>query len=190
MRANFRPHLNATDLSGKNPSCPLASTEPAESPDWLLPPKKLEIFQLLGSCSFSFWLVVGSPTPLKNMRKSKWIRFPRIRGENKKKYLSCHLPPPSCSMRPTRTLHLCNRELIPKKSYCIFVCIKCIKSNPQDGLAALYDWKSLPVTPKVDLVMLCWKIWHVTPLKTNMTLENPPFEDVFPIENGDFPMSC
>jgi len=30
----------------------------------------------------------------------------------------------------------------------------------------------------------------LTPLKTNMTLENPPFEDVFPIENGDFPMSC
>ena len=26
--------------------------------------------------------------------------------------------------------------------------------------------------------------------KTNMTLENPPFEDVFPIENGEFPMSC
>ena len=26
--------------------------------------------------------------------------------------------------------------------------------------------------------------------KTNMTMENPPFEDVFPIENGDFPMSC
>ena len=22
-----------------------------------------------------------------------------------------------------------------------------------------------------------------------MTMENPPFEDVFPIENGDFPMS-
>ena len=28
-----------------------------------------------------------------------------------------------------------------------------------------------------------------TPTKTNMTLENPPFEDVFPIEHGDFPMS-
>ena len=26
--------------------------------------------------------------------------------------------------------------------------------------------------------------------KTNMTMENPPFEDVLPIENGDFPMSC
>ena len=30
----------------------------------------------------------------------------------------------------------------------------------------------------------------VTPVKTNMTLENPPFEDVFPIESRDFPMSC
>ena len=29
-------------------------------------------------------------------------------------------------------------------------------------------------------VMLC------TPPKTNMTMGNPPFEDVFPIENGDF----
>ena len=28
------------------------------------------------------------------------------------------------------------------------------------------------------------------PQKTNMTLQNPPFEDAFPIENGDFPMSC
>ena len=26
--------------------------------------------------------------------------------------------------------------------------------------------------------------------KTNMTMQNPPFEDVFPIEHGDFPMSC
>ncbi len=25
-----------------------------------------------------------------------------------------------------------------------------------------------------------------TPPKTNMTMENGPFEDVFPIENGDF----
>jgi len=30
----------------------------------------------------------------------------------------------------------------------------------------------------------------ITPLKTNMTIETPPFEDVFSIENGDFPMSC
>ena len=28
------------------------------------------------------------------------------------------------------------------------------------------------------------------PKKTNMTMEHPPFEDVFPIENGDFQMSC
>ena len=27
-----------------------------------------------------------------------------------------------------------------------------------------------------------------TPPKINMTIENPPFEDVFPRENGDFPM--
>ena len=28
------------------------------------------------------------------------------------------------------------------------------------------------------------------PPKTDMAIENPPFEDVFPVENGDFPMSC
>ena len=30
----------------------------------------------------------------------------------------------------------------------------------------------------------------IHPPKINMTMENPPFEDVFPIEHGDFPMSC
>ena len=30
----------------------------------------------------------------------------------------------------------------------------------------------------------------ITPQKTNMTMENPPFEDVFPSKNGDFSMSC
>ena len=30
---------------------------------------------------------------------------------------------------------------------------------------------------------------NVPPLKTNMTMENQPFEHVFPIENGDFPLS-
>ena len=34
------------------------------------------------------------------------------------------------------------------------------------------------------------KVTRITPSKTNMTLEHLPFEDVFPIENGDFPMSC
>ena len=28
------------------------------------------------------------------------------------------------------------------------------------------------------------------PPKTNMTMEHPPVEDVFPIENVDLPMSC
>ena len=27
----------------------------------------------------------------------------------------------------------------------------------------------------------------ISPQKTNMTMENQPFEDVFPIEHGDFP---
>ena len=30
----------------------------------------------------------------------------------------------------------------------------------------------------------------IKPLKPNMTMENPPFEDVFSIKDGDVPMSC
>ena len=30
----------------------------------------------------------------------------------------------------------------------------------------------------------------LTPPKTNMTMIKQPFEDVSPIKNGDFPMSC
>ena len=32
-------------------------------------------------------------------------------------------------------------------------------------------------------------ILYITRAKTNMTMENPEFEDVFPIEHGDLPMS-
>ena len=28
----------------------------------------------------------------------------------------------------------------------------------------------------------------IPPPKTSMTMENPPFKDVFPIENGNFPL--
>ena len=33
-------------------------------------------------------------------------------------------------------------------------------------------------------------VFDGTTRKTNMTMDNSPFEDVFPIKNGDFPMSC
>ena len=33
-------------------------------------------------------------------------------------------------------------------------------------------------------------IIELPPPKTNMTMEHPPFEDVFPIKHGHFPMSC
>ena len=44
----------------------------------------------------------------------------------------------------------------------------------------------------------CWTIVIVidvirvdfTPKKSNMTMDNQPFEDVSPIENGDFSLSC
>ena len=47
-------------------------------------------------------------------------------------------------------------------------------------------------------ILMIWKMYLLSNIrlfwvparKTNMARENPPFEDVFPIENGDFPMSC
>ena len=30
----------------------------------------------------------------------------------------------------------------------------------------------------------------ITPPKTNMTMENQPVQDVSPIKNGNFPLSC
>jgi len=45
------------------------------------------------------------------------------------------------------------------------------------------DHEQLPIWEALNNANVC------TPLKTNVTLEDPPFEDVFPIENGDFPMS-
>ena len=47
----------------------------------------------------------------------------------------------------------------------------------------------MEVTGK-NLVVSPWfvKFGRFTPPKTNMTMENPSFEDVFPIENQDFPV--
>ena len=36
----------------------------------------------------------------------------------------------------------------------------------------------------------CFFSRRVLPQKTNMTLENQPFEDVSPIKHGDFSLSC
>ena len=44
------------------------------------------------------------------------------------------------------------------------------------------------------VVMICiflgMKNYPITPLKTNMPMENPPFEEVSPIEHGGFPIQC
>ena len=47
----------------------------------------------------------------------------------------------------------------------------------------------------VNVLVWVWVVWDSKgtlkyPPKTNMAMEHPPFEDVFPIENEDFPMSC
>ena len=69
--------------------------------------------------------------------------------------------------------------------------------------------KACPLTKKVSTQISCWKSSrssffetrkkqqlqpalkkNIHPPKTNMTMEIPPFENVFPIEKVDFPMSC
>ena len=51
-----------------------------------------------------------------------------------------------------------------------------------------------PPTIKVEQQQICLTKKSFSseknPKKTNMTMENPPFEDVFHIEHGNFPMSC
>ena len=90
MRANFRPHLNVTDLSGKNPSCPLASTEPAESPDWY---HRRDAGDFSAArVMFIQFLVGGRTNPFEKYANVKMDRFPRIRGENEKNIwvATCH----------------------------------------------------------------------------------------------------
>ena len=38
------------------------------------------------------------------------------------------------------------------------------------------------------IILLSSHFWRYTPPKTNTAKENLPFEDVFPIEHGDFPL--
>ena len=38
--------------------------------------------------------------------------------------------------------------------------------------------------------MMALESERITPLKTNMTMEKPQFEDVSRIKDGDFPLSC
>ena len=51
------------------------------------------------------------------------------------------------------------------------------------------EWRVSPRSAWVPGGVLRWQM-DGTPPKTNMTMGNPPSEDVFPIEIGDFPMSC
>ena len=45
------------------------------------------------------------------------------------------------------------------------------------------------VPEKLSIIINAWELFISTPPKTNMTMENSPFEDVFPIEHGDLPAS-
>ena len=63
---------------------------------------------------------------------------------------------------------------VPTKKSC--VCLKYVPRNPALKKMAFLFWGSM--------------LFHgSTPPETNMTMENPLFEDVFPIEHWDFPIS-
>ena len=55
------------------------------------------------------------------------------------------------------------------------------------------DW-NVRVAVVRELTLCQWPTFRLlgksTPPKADMTMEHPPFEDGFPIEHGDFLMSC
>ena len=55
--------------------------------------------------------------------------------------------------------------------------------HPAAGTKKQYSIQTLYTYPLLNYLI------HILP-KTNMTMENQPFEDISPIEHGDFPMSC
>ena len=74
---------------------------------------------------------------------------------------------------------------------------KFLKMNPTLFFSASFGTGNCPSHPFSEV----WHFWVndfpsysyiicIPPNKTNMTMENPLFEDVFPVENGEFPMSC
>ena len=43
---------------------------------------------------------------------------------------------------------------------------------------------------EVSEATVLYLIFQFTLRQSNIAMENEPFEDVFPIENGDFPLLC
>ena len=73
----------------------------------------------------------------------------------------------------------------------------CFEKNGLEGVEsqeATTSWHEYVVRPDTkNPHFWSWKVLfqnHWKPQKTNMTMDDLPFEDVFPIENGDVPMSC
>ena len=62
---------------------------------------------------------------------------------------------------------------------------------PVKRIISVPDFSRVCLNFGFDIFKSNWKVCFFlgTPRKTNMTMENPPFEDVFPIENVEFPMS-
>ena len=64
----------------------------------------------------------------------------------------------------------------------------------------LFDWvifrfppfifRGVPGVPVQLLITNCFLLEKIQPRKTNMTMENQPFEDVSPVKHGDIPLSC
>ena len=61
---------------------------------------------------------------------------------------------------------------------------------PKKGGILRENWESWELRSLHDTGVVLKTTGKCIPLKTNMLMENPPFEDVFPIENGHFPLSC
>ena len=86
-----------------------------------------------------------------------------------------HFLPASNNLSQWTTPHLWHRQLG------IMIIIQHSKSRLEVLIARLRFPEKNP-----------WKVFptkDVPPGKPTMAMENPPFEDVFPIENGDFPSS-
>ena len=79
-------------------------------------------------------------------------------------------------------------------------CMYCLKSWPigsfpnwfSPRLRGLASWNSMRIFCVRRRIHEWCHVFRLypTPPKTKMTMEHPPFEDAFPIGNGDLPMSC
>ena len=100
-----------------------------------------------------------------------------------------HLPP----IKGTRKLHWLQRLV----EECLF-----FESNSKQRWSlneslGIFLRKNAAIEEKVHWKILaplfwviCWEMILIDLLETGIAMENPPIEDVFSSDNGDFPISC